>query len=123
MKRIDIIPIKLENQEPFGDDAAMWVELHDKYIKMRHKFMAREPIDIDDKAMGWEDVRNDYEMIARKEFIAGIEKQWLSKSKKWAIYIMIEGISPDMKWYYKTETKATEAYDIVQGWLLGTLIV
>ncbi len=120
MRRIDIIPLKLENQIPIGEDGALWVELHVDYIKMRHEFTASEPKDIEDKSLGWEVVRNSYELFAFKKFIVGVEREWISNGKKWAIYIMVEGKSTDIKWYYRTEAKATETFNIIQDWLLGT---
>lgn len=122
MIKIEITPLKLENQEPYGG-AVMYLELHDTFVRMVINFMAKEPINNDDKMMGWEDVRNDYDTIALKSSIAGIEKQWIHKSKKWGIYIMINGFGADIKWYYKLEAKANETYKIVQEWLIGTPIV
>lgn len=117
MEKITITPIVLRNQKP-TDIKECYIELHDDHLYYRIEFFADEPIINDDPDSGWEQVFNSYEWIAMKANIAGIEKSF-TKDKKWGIYIVVNGFANDLKFYYKTQSLAQQAFDKLHQWLLN----
>lgn len=112
---IDIMPIQLENQK-IKECTEYYLEIRDNSILYSARFYADEPIDENDKSLGWETVFNCFKTVARKENIAGIEKT-LTKYKYWGIYIMVSGFANDMKIFFKRESEAQELFDKLHKWL------
>lgn len=113
--RIDIKSINLKRQkvtEPFF----LYIELNENYFLYRAKFYADEPKE-EDEALGWHNVFNDFEFIARKSHIAAMEREWLNDSKVWMITLFIDGVGPDIKLYFKRESECVEVYNKITAYL------
>jgi hypothetical protein len=113
---INIAPVDLENQKP-AKEGTITLELHEKYIAYRARFYAEEPVNVDDKELGWQTVYNNFDIIADKRQCVCVEKNWLSKAKRWAIYVYVNGLGYDIKMYFKKETEAQEIFDKIFNWL------
>jgi hypothetical protein len=119
LKIIDKIPIpniNLENQK-VTEFIELYLEVRDNSILFPAKFYADEPINEDDKSLGWDNKFTSFKSIASKERIAGIEKCWISGSKKWGVYIMVNGFSNDIKVYFKWESEAEALFEKLHKWL------
>lgn len=117
MNRIPITPLTLENQRPTDDPNHCYLEITPNYILSYLSFWAEEPKNNDDKMMGWERVYNHFETYAMRDNIAGVEKQWMPKAKKWGVYIMVNGFASDIKIFFKKESEATELLSTIVQWL------
>jgi hypothetical protein len=115
--KITITPIALKNQKP-TDIKECFIELFDDYIHYKVEFYASEPNDENDHDLGWEEqVYNNFETIALKKNIAGIEKSF-TKDKKWGVYVMVDGFSGDIKCYFRSIVPANTLFNKLQEWLL-----
>jgi hypothetical protein len=113
---IHIKPIDLEHQKP-AKEADITLELHEKYIAFRGRFYAEEPIDVDDKGLGWETVYNNFDIIADKRQVVCVFKKLFSKEKRWAVYVYVNELGYDIQMYFKKETEAQEIFDKIFNWL------
>ena len=113
--KIKITPIELRHQKP-TDIKDCYIELFEHYLRYKVEMFAEEPILVDDPSSGWEVVYNNYDIIALKKAISGIEKSATS-DKKWGVYIIISGFSNDIKMYTKTQGAAQQLYDKLCEWL------
>lgn len=86
IEKIDIPSIDLENQR-ITDFTELSLEIRDNSVIYTARFYADEPVDTNDIELGWHNVFNSFRVVATKNNIAGIEKNWLSDAKKWAVYI------------------------------------
>ena len=117
--KIDITPIKLENQIPTDDPYQCYIELKENRLIRYMSFWAEEPTDPDDHSLGWGKVYNHFETEVVKLHIAGIEMQWLPRSKKWGVFIMVDGLADDIKIIYKKQGEASETFAHIKKWLFG----
>lgn len=116
IEKIIIPSIDLENQK-VTDFTELSLEIRDNSVLYAARFYADEPVDTNDKELGWHNVFNSFKCIAGKNNIAGIEKSWLSHAKKWAVYILVSGFSNDLKMYFKRESEADEVFNKLHKWL------
>lgn len=116
-ERISIQLIDLKNQRPTNIEEC-YIELLEDHLRYKVIFWADEPIIYNDIESGWEPVLNDYDIVAMKEKISGVEKSY-TKDKKWAVYIIITGFANDIKVYSKSKTTATILFDKIHNWLLS----
>jgi hypothetical protein len=116
IEKITITHLDLENQK-ITDFTEMSFEIRDNSVMYTARFYADEPVDTNDKELGWHNVFNSFCVIATKNNIAGIEKNWLSDVKKWAVYVFVDGFSNDLKMYFKREGEAQNVFDKLHKWL------
>lgn len=116
IEKINIPGIDLENQK-ITDFTELSIEIRDNSILYTAKFFADEPVNNDDKELGWNNVFNSFQLIAAKSKIAGIEKSWLPAAKKWSIYIFVEGFANDIRMYFKRESEAAALFSKLHKWL------
>lgn len=116
-ERIELELCKLENQTP-TDVKEAYFELYHTYLKYRLLFFADEPKDVDDKTLGWETAFTSFESICFKTAIVGVEKSYVQKSKVWGLYLSVNGMSQDIKAYFKKESTCQEVYDKIKNWLI-----
>lgn len=117
--RININLVSLENQKPTSQNEC-YVELRDDCVIYHNDFNADEPKDADDKDLGWDNVYNFFETIAKRENVAGIEKSYIQKTKRWAAYIIVNGFSSDIRLYFRSKASMEEVYDQLKEWMLTT---
>lgn len=116
IEKINIPNINLENQK-VTDFTELSLEIRDNSVVYTARFYADEPRDESDKELGWQNVFNCFTTVASKQHIAGIEKSWLSQAKKWAVYIMVDGFTNDIKMYFKRESEAELVFNKLHKWL------
>lgn len=116
IEKINIPRIDLENQK-ITEFMELSLELRNNSVAFITKFYADEPVNADDKDLGWENIFNSFKVIASKDKISGIEKSWLKDAKKWGIYILVTGFTNDIKVYLKREREAEEVFDKLHKWL------
>jgi hypothetical protein len=114
--KINLQGINLENQK-ITDFTELSLEIRDSSVVYTARFYADEPIDTNDKELGWHNVFNSFKVVAARNNIAGIEKSWLNDAKKWAVYIFVNGFSIDLKMYFKREGEAQNVFDKLHKWL------
>lgn len=114
--KIHIPQLDLENQK-ITDFTELSLEIRDNSVLYTARFYAEEPIDEDDKSLGWENVFNAFSLVASKDKISGIEKCWLKVAKKWGVYIFVSGFDNDIKAYFKRESEAEAVYQKLHNWL------
>jgi hypothetical protein len=114
--KIDIAAIDLENQK-ITDFTELSLDIRDNSVVYTARFYADEPVDTNDKELGWHNVFNSFKVTAAKKNIAGIEKSWVSNAKKWAVYIFVDGFANDLKMYFKREGEAQTVFDKLHKWL------
>ena len=115
IEKIDIKPIQLENQK-IKECTEFYLEIRDNSILYAARFFAEEPINEDDKELGWKSVFNCFKIVAEKENIAGIEKNY-TKYKYWSVYVSVLGFATDIKMFFKLESEAVEIFDKLHKWL------
>lgn len=103
MKIINQPPVKLLSQTP-KEVKQSFIELGEKNIRYCVEMTADQWKDMDDESMGREEAPIYFDRYALKKNIAGIEKSWNIKAKKWVIYISIIGIAEDWRLYYNKQT-------------------
>lgn len=113
---IHIDLIKLSEQAP-TEVTTSEIIISDLGLKYSARFYADEPIDSDDEAMGYKNVYNCFDVFARVEKIAGIEKSYSSKNKCWQIGIIVYGFQNYINLFFKKESAATEIFDKLYRWL------
>lgn len=119
-EKIIITPIVLKDQKP-TETKECFIELFEQYLQYRMEFFSTEPVNIDDHEMGWnEGVYNNFDIIAVKAHVSGIEKSYTS-DKKWGIYIIINGFEKDLKVFFKTQAPAIELFDKLKNWRFNGL--
>lgn len=116
IERMDILSLDLENQK-ITDFTELSLEIRDNSVQYTARFYADEPIDENDKGLGWQNVFNRFRLVASKENIAGIEINWLNHAKKWSVLILVNGFSNDIKLYFKREGEAQSVFDKLHKWL------
>lgn len=114
--KINIPRIDLENQK-ITDLTELSIEIRENSVCFIGRFYADEPIDANDKNLGWEQVFNCFKVVASKQNIAGIEKSWRHQAKKWGIFIFVNGFSNDITFYFKRESDAEEMFGKLHNWL------
>lgn len=116
IEKINIPQLNLENQK-VTESIELSIEIRNNSIVYTGKFYADEPKDTEDKGLGWENVFNSFRLVAAKDKISGIEKSWVTNSKKWIVYIFVDGIASDIKVYFKRESEAEEFFHKLHKWL------
>jgi hypothetical protein len=116
IERIDISPVSLEDQK-ITDQNEQFLEIRDTSICYCCRFYADEPINPDDKELGWKNVFNRFRTVASKDKIAGIELTYLPNAKKWGVFIMVTGFTNDMKVFFRKEDDANSVFDKLHNWL------
>lgn len=116
LEKIDIPSIDLENQK-ITDFTELSLEIRDNSVAYTVRFYANEPIDENDKGLGWENVFNRFNLVASKANIAGIEINWLAHAKRWSVLILVNGFQNDIKMYFKREGEAQSVFDKLHKWL------
>lgn len=115
-ERINIEPVSLEDQK-ITESAELFIEIRENSLFYSCRFYADEPNNPDDKELGWSNVFNRFKTTASKNKISGIELSYLSKAKKWGVYIVVNGFANDMKLFFKKEADANDVYDKLHTWL------
>lgn len=116
IERINIDPVNLEDQK-ITECEELFLEIRDNSLYYSCRFYADEPKNPDDKELGWNNIFNRFRTIASKDKIAGMELCYLSKAKKWGVYIMVSGFASDMKVFFKKESDANSLHDKLHAWL------
>lgn len=116
IERINIEPVNLEDQK-ITEVTELYLEIRDNSLFYSCRFYADEPVNEDDKELGWVNVFNRVKNVAFKERIAGLELQYIAKSKKWGVYILVVGFANDMRVFFKKESEANELFDKLHKWL------
>lgn len=116
IEKINIPGVDLENQK-ITDFTELSLEIRDNSIVYTAKFYADEPINTDDKELGWQNVFNSFRLIAAKTKIAGIEKSWINHAKKWGVFVFVDGFANDIKMYFKRESEAEALFEKLHKWL------
>lgn len=115
-QRMSIRPITLRCQRPTEIKEA-FIELFPDHLLYRLDFVADEPNVEDDPESGWKvGVKRNYEIVARKENVAGVEK-YLTDDGKWGIKISVDGFNNDLKMFFKTEEPAIRLFEKLYSWL------
>lgn len=120
MEAINIIPVRLANQEPTEIfDGENILELHENHLEYKLHFLAKEPIDGNDKSLGYEDnVLNYFITIAHKKSIVGLEVTTVFHGKRWGVYIICCGFASDIKIFFRSKSAAHELLDKLKTWWL-----
>lgn len=108
MKANDIVQIKpmaLRNQK-MDSDGELRLEFYDKHFIYIGDFFAEEPKDTEDHSLGWETIRNYFEIVIDKKAVAGFEKSWNQIHNHWSVYIFVNGMAQDIKLFFKTQLEA-----------------
>lgn len=117
MKRIDLHQPSLAKQK-VTEQKGCFIQLEEKFIRLRLAFKADEPVIDDDEKSGWENRETDYEVVALKKKLAAIEFHWLNLSKRFRLTISVDGLGEDIKIYFVTRQKAIEVYDTILNYML-----
>ncbi len=115
-QRIEITPVNLKAQRPIEVNK-FFIELAEDHLRYVLDFLASEPKDKTDETLGWEDVKNNFDVIALKKCIAGLEKSWSTWNKKWCVVIIITGFQNDLSVYFKKEEEAAALQDKIFKWV------
>lgn len=102
---IQIKPMELRNQK-MDSDGELRLEFYEKHFTYIGDFFAEEPKDREDHSLGWETIRNYFEIIIDKNAVAGFEKSWNQTHNHWSIYIFVNGMAEDIKLFFKTQLEA-----------------
>lgn len=116
VEKINIPSTDLENQK-ITDFTELSLEIRDHSVIYTARFYADEPVDINDKGLGWENVFNSFKTVASKQNVAGLEISWLNHAKKWTVIIIVNGFNNDIKMYFKREGEAQNVFDKLHKWL------
>ena len=114
---IAIKPVSLSNQK-ITEDKGCELHLNEDHVKYIIRFQADEPKDMNDHDLGWESAPSDFEIIALKKNIAGIEKALTLKPRRWQIAIIVTGFANDLKLYFLKQEEAQDIFDKIQTYLL-----
>lgn len=114
---ITIKAVSLSNQK-ITEDKGCELHLNEDHVKYIMKFQAEEPKDINDHDLGWETVPNDFEIIALKKNIAGIEKALILKPRRWEIAIIVAGFPNDLKLFFLKQEEAQDIFNKIQSYLV-----
>src|SRR5690348_15434 len=109
MNRIDIKPVSLQFQK-ITEAKEIYLEIYERYIKYVVRFAADEPLIEDDENSGWENIITDFEVIALKKNIAGIEKTYIEKQHHWKVSIMVSGFAFDIQMFFKRQSEMEPVY-------------
>lgn len=116
LEKINIPSTDLENQI-ITDFTELSLEIRDSSVIYTARFYADEPVDVNDKGLGWENVFNSFKTVAAKQNVAGLEISWLNHAKKWSVFIIVSGFNNDIKMYFKREGEAQSVFDKLHKWL------
>jgi hypothetical protein len=108
-EKIIIKPVSLSKQKLI-EPKHCFLELHENYIKYAVAFLADEPTSEEDDKMPYEQIITDFEVIALKKNICGVERTYIQKEKRWQVDIMVSGFGNDIKTFYKFQSEAEEVY-------------
>ena len=118
LEKIELKEISLSKQKMTNWNGA-YIELFDNYIKYFISFYADEP-DKNDEHMPWINVFNKYDIVAKRECMVGLQKDYLPKEKIWTVQIVMSGFATDLKMYTKRESEAQELYDKLFDYIFKT---
>lgn len=106
----------LRNQK-MDSDGELRLEFYEKYFTYIGDFFADEPKDTEDHSLGWETIRNYFEIIIDKNFVAGFEKSWSQAHNHWSIYVFVDGMANDIKLFFKTQIEADSVFEKLTNYL------
>lgn len=117
--------ITLENQKVIETKEA-YLELFDTHLVWVARFTSEEPVNPDDKMQGVEEVENDFEVTALKEWVTGCDKILVYSAKYdgegkqyvWKILISIGGMNDDVRIYFRKQEAAQDFYNKITAWIL-----
>lgn len=114
--KIPYTPIDLSDQKP-TDIRECFLLLGENNLRFVLDFYAEEPINLDDKELGWHIEYNYFDITVMKYDIGGVEMSWLDKSKLYGIYVVMASFSKDIKMFFKKRSAAQEMKEIINKWL------
>lgn len=115
---IQIKPMELRNQK-MNSDGELRLVFYDKYFTYIGDFFADEPKDTEDHSLGWETIRNYFEIIVDKNAVAGFEKSWNQVHDHWSVYVFVNGMAQDIKLFFKTQLEANAVAEKLTKYLYG----
>jgi hypothetical protein len=98
--RTDIRLVNLKNQRVIEQRIAS-IEFEPEFMRYTIDFDAKEPINPEDKELGWHQVRHFNEIIVFRHSIATIEMILADESRFWRISVTLINGSDDMRFYFK----------------------
>ncbi len=111
-ERIDINLVSLSSQQVIQGKHC-FLEIHEKYVRYAVAFLANEP----DEDLGMtEETVTDYEIIAAKDAISGIQKYYNQVEKVWMVNIFYD---EDIKTFHKHRRDAEAIYTKLFDYLFG----
>lgn len=116
IEKINIAPVNLEDQK-ITEFTDLFIEIRDNSLFYSCRFYADEPINPDDKSLGWKNVFNAVQVVAAKERISGLEKSFIPNTNHWGVYILVLGFAQDMKVFFKKESEAAIIFNKLHAWL------
>lgn len=117
MDKIDVKIINMKNQRDVITRYS-FLELHENSLRYTCDFDAFRMKNIEDEDLGWEESRLCADQKILKREVVGTEIT-LTKFKQWAVYIIVNGISEDIGFFFnhKDHDKAMELHNKIWAWL------
>lgn len=116
IEKINISPVSLEEQK-ITEFREIYLEIRDNSLFYSCNFYADEPVDPEDKAMGWKNAFNRVQVVAAKDKISGLEKSFISNTNHWGVYTLVTGFAQEIRVFFKKESEATEVFNKLHQWL------
>lgn len=117
--KIPIQPIELSLQKP-TDISECYLELNDTHLKMKMVFTAEEPVIDGDPNSGRKSAKNNFEVIAKRSMVSGVEKILNEERNNWRVIIYVTGFPNDIKIYARTEDGADRYFSKIKPWIINT---
>lgn len=115
--KIEFKPINMQYQK-VQECKEAFLELNDDHFRYFIIMRAKEPINLEDPDMGWQDdVLTSIDAFCFKINVAGIEKSYQPENEQWRVLIAINGLGDDIKMYFKKEKEAQEIFNKIRSWL------
>lgn len=112
---IDITPVELPRQKPTKINSAV-LELYDEHFRYLMDFMAEEPVDRDDPALGSKSVWNFWDTCVRRHAVIAAEVS-RRHDEVWYVVIFTKGMD-DLNLHFTNRVKAMYAYSTISKWIL-----
>lgn len=117
--KIEFKPIDMKYQE-VQEVTAAFLELNEDHYRYFVRFTAREPINIEDEGMGWQDdVLTCIDNVSLRKNCVCVEKQYQEGFDQWVVFISVLGLAHDNKMYFKEEKEAQEMHVKIKNWILN----
>lgn len=119
---IKYTPISLTNQK-ITEDLGCSIQFFDDHILAKYHFYADEPVNVDDKDLGWEQRETNLTIYILKSSIAGFEICFLDKQRKWKVNAMIVGFGSDLSFYFKQQKDAEQLLEKFKQYIITNELV